>query len=348
MLSLFALHYLVAPVQDLAEEPWAAAERARAANPVYASVPLPDRSGLLPLGVDPASGLLEFAHLASGAPARRDAETGELELTEESGVVLVLVPPGAFDQGAQSTNPDEPAYDPGARHQRGTRDARGARRVPDLEVRADAGAVVEARRGEPQSVPPGSGDHGARDQRAASGRAGQLDGGRRAPGDGRARAPERGPVGVRRASRDDDRLVDRELAGVDRRSVQPRRRLPPRARHRGARVRGPLRRRTGRARARSGATPPTRSACTTRWATSGSGVGTPTRRTATRHGRATACASPRTRTRPSCASGAAAASPVRRASRARRVGSPALRSTRRTTSASGRARALSVVQPERR
>ena len=67
--------------------------------------------GLLPIGVDPLSGLWEFAHLASGEPPRRDAE-GQLVLGPESGIVLVLVPGGASWIGVQSDDPDAPNYEP--------------------------------------------------------------------------------------------------------------------------------------------------------------------------------------------------------------------------------------------
>jgi serine/threonine protein kinase/formylglycine-generating enzyme required for sulfatase activity len=54
--------------------------------------------GLVPIGRDPASGLWEFAHLMTGAPAERDAQ-GNLEITEDTGVVLVLIPAGRFRMG---------------------------------------------------------------------------------------------------------------------------------------------------------------------------------------------------------------------------------------------------------
>jgi serine/threonine protein kinase/formylglycine-generating enzyme required for sulfatase activity len=69
--------------------------------------------GLLPLGPDPASGLWEFAHLMTGAPAERGAD-GELVLEEGTGVVLVLLHGGRFWMGAQSEDPDGHNYDPGA------------------------------------------------------------------------------------------------------------------------------------------------------------------------------------------------------------------------------------------
>jgi serine/threonine protein kinase/formylglycine-generating enzyme required for sulfatase activity len=54
--------------------------------------------GLLPLGPDPESGLWEFVHLLTGEPAERGAD-GRLDVTEATGVVLVLVPGGTTTMG---------------------------------------------------------------------------------------------------------------------------------------------------------------------------------------------------------------------------------------------------------
>lgn len=54
--------------------------------------------GLVPIGRDADSGLWEFAHLQTGeAPLRKN---GKLVLTEETGLVFVLLPGGAFKMGA--------------------------------------------------------------------------------------------------------------------------------------------------------------------------------------------------------------------------------------------------------
>jgi formylglycine-generating enzyme required for sulfatase activity len=90
---------------------WREAQEAISASPAYAGLELAPQLGLLPLGPDPRSGLLEFAHLETGAPARR-AASGELELTAESGLVFVLLPGGPFrlgmptgPQGAETAEP---------------------------------------------------------------------------------------------------------------------------------------------------------------------------------------------------------------------------------------------------
>jgi len=99
---------------DEARALWSAAVASiadRSACPRYAGLAIHPQLGLLPIGRDSASGLWEFAHLQSGAPAVRDAKTEKLALTGESGIVLVLLPGGTFTMGAQSTDPKKPNYD---------------------------------------------------------------------------------------------------------------------------------------------------------------------------------------------------------------------------------------------
>jgi serine/threonine protein kinase/formylglycine-generating enzyme required for sulfatase activity len=55
--------------------------------------------GLVPIGRDPRSELWEFAYLETGTPPRRGADR-TLTLTEENGLVLVLLPGGKFTMGA--------------------------------------------------------------------------------------------------------------------------------------------------------------------------------------------------------------------------------------------------------
>jgi serine/threonine protein kinase/formylglycine-generating enzyme required for sulfatase activity len=84
----------------------------RAAHPGLAIEP---QMGLLPIGPDPATGLWEFAHLMTGAPAERGAD-GRLVLREATGVVLILIPGGRFWMGAQPNDPAERNYDQFAGH----------------------------------------------------------------------------------------------------------------------------------------------------------------------------------------------------------------------------------------
>jgi len=93
---------------------WDEAIAAIARSPQYARLALTPQLGLLPLGADRDSHLWEFAHLATGDPAQRGAD-GKLILTEDTGLVLVLIPGGTFWMGAQSADKDDKNYDPQAK-----------------------------------------------------------------------------------------------------------------------------------------------------------------------------------------------------------------------------------------
>ena len=54
---------------------------------------------------------MEFARWGTGEVPARDRSSGELLLTEESAVVLVLLPGGTARVGAQGTDPSAPHYD---------------------------------------------------------------------------------------------------------------------------------------------------------------------------------------------------------------------------------------------
>jgi len=75
----------------------------------YAGLELSPQLGLLPIGVDPDSGLAEFWHVQSGDPP--GIGTDGYVLAEETGLVFVLIPTGEFTMGAQSEDPDAPYYD---------------------------------------------------------------------------------------------------------------------------------------------------------------------------------------------------------------------------------------------
>jgi formylglycine-generating enzyme required for sulfatase activity/serine/threonine protein kinase len=83
---------------------WQQALAHLAAAPVYRGTTLVPQLGLLPLGPDPVTGLLEFAHLQTGAPAERGPD-GSLRPRPEHGVVLVLLPGGSFRMGAAADDP---------------------------------------------------------------------------------------------------------------------------------------------------------------------------------------------------------------------------------------------------
>ena len=84
----------------------------------YPELALSPQMGLVPLGADPASGLWEFAHLMTGEPAERGKDR-KLILTEETGVVLVLLRGGSFWMGAQAGDPNSRNYDPLAKRDEG-------------------------------------------------------------------------------------------------------------------------------------------------------------------------------------------------------------------------------------
>ena len=100
---------------ELARARWSEARASisdRDACPAYDGLLLEPQLGLLPLGRDPSSGLWEFAHLQSGTPAVRDGPGGPLLLEAATGLVLVLIPGGEFDLGAQRDEPAAANYDP--------------------------------------------------------------------------------------------------------------------------------------------------------------------------------------------------------------------------------------------
>jgi formylglycine-generating enzyme required for sulfatase activity len=78
------------------------------ACPKYGGLVIKPQVGLVPIGRNARTGLWEFAHPRTGSiPALHG---GELEPTEEMGLVLVLIPGGKFLMGAQP-NPREVGFD---------------------------------------------------------------------------------------------------------------------------------------------------------------------------------------------------------------------------------------------
>ena len=94
------------------EREWRAALRDIERREEYGGLQLEPQMGLVPIGPDPRSGLWEFWHVDSGESPMRNMETGELVMGELTGIVLVLVPGGTFEMGAQKTDPDATNYDP--------------------------------------------------------------------------------------------------------------------------------------------------------------------------------------------------------------------------------------------
>ncbi|MEQ8768290.1 MAG: bifunctional serine/threonine-protein kinase/formylglycine-generating enzyme family protein [Planctomycetota bacterium] len=86
----------------------------REACPQYEGLRLTPQIGLVPIGQDPDSGLWEFVDLQSGVRPIRD-EDGSIVVTQEMGVILVLIPGGDFWMGAQAIDDKRPNFDPDAR-----------------------------------------------------------------------------------------------------------------------------------------------------------------------------------------------------------------------------------------
>ncbi|MEM7205057.1 MAG: bifunctional serine/threonine-protein kinase/formylglycine-generating enzyme family protein, partial [Planctomycetota bacterium] len=111
---------------------WAEAREAIAradgvgASTLYAEHPieLAPQLGLVPIGMNPATGLWEFYHLRSAwEPAlvadpralptpSHHPETGAIDVGQHTGIVFVLLPGGTFRMGAQADDPNAPNYDP--------------------------------------------------------------------------------------------------------------------------------------------------------------------------------------------------------------------------------------------
>lgn len=90
---------------------WERAAAEVAAWPRYQGLVLTPQMGLVPLGADRASGLQEFAHLASGTPATRGPD-GALQVQGDTGLVFVLVPPGEFQPTLDQVTEEEVAAVP--------------------------------------------------------------------------------------------------------------------------------------------------------------------------------------------------------------------------------------------
>ena len=109
---------------------WSAVREAVATSDHYAGcdLPLDDASvgefwlGLVPLGVNPITGLCEFYHLRSacdgdvGAAAQLPIpvhnKDGDIDVGDDTGIVFVLLPGGRCTLGVQGVDPDGKNYDP--------------------------------------------------------------------------------------------------------------------------------------------------------------------------------------------------------------------------------------------
>jgi serine/threonine protein kinase/formylglycine-generating enzyme required for sulfatase activity len=96
-----------------AAQRWREATSAIAGSEKYKHLKLAPQLGLLPIGEDPQSRLWEFAHVESGDVPERGPD-GRLVLTESTGIVLVLIPEGPFEMGAQNEDRLHINFDPQA------------------------------------------------------------------------------------------------------------------------------------------------------------------------------------------------------------------------------------------
>jgi serine/threonine protein kinase len=79
--------------------------------PQYHGLQIDPQIGLVPLGQDPKSGFWEFAHLQTGEIPER-GDDGQLVITEETGIVFVLLPGGTFRMGTMLPDSEHPEGDP--------------------------------------------------------------------------------------------------------------------------------------------------------------------------------------------------------------------------------------------
>jgi serine/threonine protein kinase/formylglycine-generating enzyme required for sulfatase activity len=92
------------------QQAWKEARAYVRSTPRYGSMELPVVFGLVPIGPDPTSGMLEFYDVLTGTEPARGPD-GAAEVHEETGLVFVLVPPASTQVGAQVTDPSAPYYD---------------------------------------------------------------------------------------------------------------------------------------------------------------------------------------------------------------------------------------------
>jgi formylglycine-generating enzyme required for sulfatase activity len=78
---------------------------------LYDGLELEPQLGLVPIGYDSRSGLWEFVHRFTGTVPTRRVD-GQLILTEETGLVFVLIPGGSFDMGAAPPSDENPIGTP--------------------------------------------------------------------------------------------------------------------------------------------------------------------------------------------------------------------------------------------
>ncbi|MAG57144.1 MAG: hypothetical protein CMJ83_12695 [Planctomycetes bacterium] len=97
---------------DAHREQWDRVRIALGDDPRFGGLDLAPQRGLVPIGRDPASNLEEFAVLQTGAVPVRQGTIGELILTEDIALILVLLPGGNVTVGAQPPDANHPEGTP--------------------------------------------------------------------------------------------------------------------------------------------------------------------------------------------------------------------------------------------
>ena len=89
---------------DLQVSAWSQAAQRVSQDPRFQGFPLGPRLGLIPLGPDLQTGFEEFALFGTGPCPERLAD-GQLDLSEQSAVIVVLLPGGSYTMGASDGDP---------------------------------------------------------------------------------------------------------------------------------------------------------------------------------------------------------------------------------------------------
>ncbi|MCU0865662.1 MAG: SUMF1/EgtB/PvdO family nonheme iron enzyme [Planctomycetes bacterium] len=125
--------------------------------PAYAGLRIAPQFGMVPLHVNPRTGLYEFWLPATGTQPRWDASKVDHVAEEGDGIVMVLVPGGEFWIGAQNRDPQAPGFVAAALdHDEGPPALRRVRPffIGKWEVTKDQWRRWTG--GDPSTIPPGS------------------------------------------------------------------------------------------------------------------------------------------------------------------------------------------------
>ncbi|MEM9799696.1 MAG: SUMF1/EgtB/PvdO family nonheme iron enzyme [Planctomycetota bacterium] len=108
--------------EEARESIWNADGRSASESYGAGTLDLEPQVGLVPIGMNPVTGLWEFYHLRSAwdphgeaspedLPIPDHAEDGSIDVRPETGIVFVLLPGATFTMGAQSDDENDPNYE---------------------------------------------------------------------------------------------------------------------------------------------------------------------------------------------------------------------------------------------